>query len=127
MRLAHPVLAAVLAAASATACDQPTLPAAQRSTIDCSPGPTRNGGRHPDDDAGAGWRVEGAIQRINLRDRTFEIDGVTLSVDVDTVVLIDCQRATLRELREGAGAKVVYEERAGRNAVRILEAEGEEH
>ncbi|MGH7268554.1 MAG: hypothetical protein ACREMB_27360 [Candidatus Rokuibacteriota bacterium] len=73
------------------------------------------------------WRVGGVIGRLDLAHRTLAIDGATLSIDVDTVILVDCKRAPLRALREGGRADVVYEERDGRNVVIVVEAEGEQH
>lgn len=97
------------------------------ATIDCPPAPSRSGGDRPSDGPVPVWRVGGVIGRLDLAHRTLAIDGATLSIDVDTVILVDCKRAPLRALREGGRADVVYEERDGRNVVIVVEAEGEQH
>ena len=91
-------------------------------TIDCPPGgqPDRPESDRP------GWRVDGVLKNLHLGSRTVEVEGVTLSIETDTVVLIDCRRASLRELREGASVAALYTHRAGRHAVTVLEA-GETH
>jgi hypothetical protein len=72
-------------------------------------------------------RIQGTVGGLNLLHRTFRMSGVLLAVDAKTLILIDCARAPLRELREGAEAEALYEERAGRNVVIILEAERQAH
>jgi hypothetical protein len=119
--------AAVLALVYGMAGDGPARPStATGETIDCLPaassgGVPRGEGRFPV------WRIQGAIGGLNLLHRTFRMTGVTLSVDANTVIPIDCARAPLRELREGAEADAVYEERDGRNVVIVLEAERQAH
>ena len=72
------------------------------------------------------WRLDGVITDISLGSRTLEIDGVTLHFDSRSVILVDCKRAPMRELREGSSATVLYEERTGRNVVIVIEGQSDD-
>ena len=67
------------------------------------------------------------LKNRHLGSSTVEVEGVTLSIETDTVVLIDCRRAFLRELREGASVAALYKDRGDRHIVTVLEAEGNAH
>lgn len=73
------------------------------------------------------WRLDGALTKLDAGARTLEVNGVALSVEDGSVILIDCRPARFRDLRRGASVAVVYEERQGRNVVMVMEADGEEH
>jgi len=70
--------------------------------------------------------LDGVITDISLGSRTLEIDGVTLHFDSRSVILVDCKRAPMRELREGSSATVLYEERTGRNVVIVIEGQSDD-
>ena len=69
----------------------------------------------------SGWRADGVLKNLHLGSRTIDVEDVTLSIETHTVVLIDCRRASLRELREGASVAALYEDRAGRHVVTVLD------
>ena len=126
MRLVRMVVMAAVCGAPWDAVAVLSLMTRESPSIDCSATSSERGGDHPSEAASL-WRIEGAIKKLDLLHRTLEINGVALSVDVNSVILIDCKRAPLRELREGGQADVVYKERDGLNTVIVLEAEGDTH
>lgn len=95
-------------------------------TIDCPAGGP-SGRPESESRPVSGTRVDGVLKKLHLGSRTIEVEDVTLSIETDTVVLIDCRRASLRELREGASVTALYEDRAGRQVATVLEAEGDVH
>jgi hypothetical protein len=72
------------------------------------------------------WRLDAVITDISLGGRTLEMDGVTLHIDSHSVILVDCRRAPMRDLREGSSAAVLYEERTGRNVVIVIEGQSDD-
>jgi hypothetical protein len=94
--------------------------------IDCVSPPTGDGA---DREAARRevWRLDGTVTKLDTGARTLEVNGVVLSVEDGTIILVDCRPARLRELRRGAAVTVVYEEREGRNVVMVMEAAGDAH
>ncbi len=68
-------------------------------------------------------RVEGEIKNLDPSGRSFEIQNVKLKLDPSSSILVDCKKATMIELREGAKVKAAYEVRNGENFVTVIEAE----
>ena len=69
-------------------------------------------------------RVEGSIKTIDSSrtSRAIEVGGVKLWVEPSTPVLLDCQKASVADLKQGTPVKAMYEEKAGRNVAKIVEA-----
>jgi hypothetical protein len=69
-------------------------------------------------------RVEGQIKTIDSSrtSRAIEVGGVKLWVEPSTPVLLDCQKASVADLKQGTPVKAMYEEKAGRNVAKIVEA-----
>ena len=72
------------------------------------------------------WRADGVITYLSLGGRTLDIDGVALQIDSRSVILVDCKRAPMRELREGSSVTALYEEREGRNVVIVIEGQSDD-
>jgi len=89
------------------------------------PGPSSDRGR--EDHAGAEWRVDGVVGKLNVARRTLEVEGIELEINSKSVVLVDCKEARLRDVPGGTLATAVYKEQHGRNVVLVLEAAGEKH
>jgi len=54
------------------------------------------------------------------------IDGVSLQIDSRSVILVDCKRVPMRELREGSPVTALYEEREDRNVVIVIEGQSDD-
>ena len=63
----------------------------------------------------------GKIANLDTASQSLEIGSVTLKVDPTTTVLMDCQPASMAELKEGAPVKAAYEERDGRKVATVIE------
>jgi len=71
------------------------------------------------------WRIEGVLTSLSLGGRTLDIDGVSLQIDSRSVILVDCKRVPMRELREGSPVTALYEEREDRNVVIVIEGQSD--
>jgi hypothetical protein len=69
--------------------------------------------------------IAGRIANLNMASQSLEVGAVTLKVDPSTAVLVDCKRASMAELQEGAPAKAAYEERDGRNVATVIEVKSQ--
>lgn len=69
-------------------------------------------------------RVEGRVENIDSSRtaRGFEVGGVKLWVEPTTAVLVDCQKASVADLKQGTPVKAMYEEKAGRSIAKVIEA-----
>jgi hypothetical protein len=69
-------------------------------------------------------RVEGQIQKIDSSRtaRGIEVGGVKLWVEPTTAVLLNCEKATVADLKQGTPVKASYEEKNGRNVAKVVEA-----
>jgi hypothetical protein len=133
-----PILGATILVVPLLFIGAPSLSMARnRTAIDCPPrasidpaGIIATGSRGSDVSTRATpasvWRLDGVITDIGLGSGTLEIDGVTLHIDSRSVILVDCRRAPMRELREGSSASVLYEERTGRNVVIVIEGQSDD-
>jgi hypothetical protein len=99
---------------------------AEPATIDCLPWANDAAGRDAPSVRETLSRVDGVLTRLDTVRHSLEVDGVQLETGSETVVLIDCQRAPLRDVREGSPVKVIFAVRDGRNAVRVMEAQGDQ-
>ena len=69
-------------------------------------------------------RVEGTIKNIDSSRtaRGIEVGGVKLWVEPTTAVLMDCQKASVADLKQGTPVKAMYEDKAGRSIAKVVEA-----
>jgi len=69
-------------------------------------------------------RVEGPITQIDSSRtaRGIEVGGVKLWVEPTTPVLLDCQQASVADLKQGTPVKASYEAKNGRNIAKVVEA-----
>ena len=69
-------------------------------------------------------RVEGKIENIDSSRtaRGIEVGGVKLWVEPTTAVLLDCQKASVADLKQGTPVKAMYEDKAGRSIAKVIEA-----
>jgi hypothetical protein len=69
-------------------------------------------------------RVEGTIENIDSSRtaRAIEVGGVKLWVEPTTAVLVDCQKASVADLKQGTPVKAMYEDKAGRSIAKVVEA-----
>jgi Cu/Ag efflux protein CusF len=70
--------------------------------------------------------AEGEIKKIDSTrtNRIIEVGDVTLEVEPDTVILVDCKRASVAELKEGTKVKVAYEVKSNnRNLATVIETQ----
>jgi hypothetical protein len=65
--------------------------------------------------------LTGKIANLDTASQSLEIGSVSLKVESTTAVLVDCQPASMAELKEGAPVKAAYEERDGRNVATVIE------
>jgi hypothetical protein len=70
-------------------------------------------------------RVEGDIKEIDSSRtaRGIEVSGVKLWVEPTTAVLVDCQKASVADLKQGTPVKAMYEAKDGRNIAKVIEAQ----
>jgi Cu/Ag efflux protein CusF len=70
--------------------------------------------------------AEGEIKKIDSTrtNRIIEVGDVTLEVEPETVILVDCKRASVAELKEGTKVKVAYEVKSNnRNLATVIETQ----
>jgi hypothetical protein len=70
--------------------------------------------------------AEGEIKKIDSTrtNRIIEVGDVTLEVEPATVILVDCKRASVSELKEGTKVKVAYEVKSNnRNLATVIETQ----
>jgi hypothetical protein len=70
--------------------------------------------------------AEGEIRKIDSTrtNRIIEVGDVTLEVEPATVILVDCKRASVAELKEGTKVKVAYEVKSNnRNLATVIETQ----
>jgi hypothetical protein len=72
-------------------------------------------------------QVEGQIKQVDSSRtaRAIEVGDVKLWVEPTTTVLVDCQKASVADLKQGESVKAMYEEKAGRNVAKVIEAKKE--
>ena len=71
-------------------------------------------------------RAEGEIKKIDSTrtNRIIEVADVMLEIEPGTVILVDCQRASVAELKEGTKVKVAYEVKGNnRNLATVIETQ----
>jgi Cu/Ag efflux protein CusF len=137
---------------AASAQTQPPAGAAPMPTIDCpasaaatpsspaqapaAPGPAAGVGTPQGTGRGSGLatqpsvearkHAEGEIKKIDSTrtNRIIEVGDVTLEVEPETVILVDCKRASVSELKEGTKVKVAYEVKSNnRNLATVIETQ----
>jgi hypothetical protein len=70
--------------------------------------------------------AEGEIKKIDSTrtNRIIEVGDVTFEVEPATVILVDCKRASVAELKEGTKVKVAYEVKSNnRNLATVIETQ----
>jgi hypothetical protein len=65
--------------------------------------------------------VQGEIKKLDTAAHTFEVANVVLVFDENTAVLVDCQRGSTADLKEGARVKAAYVVTDGKNVVHVIE------
>jgi hypothetical protein len=71
-------------------------------------------------------RIEGEIKSIDSTrtNRIIEVGDVRLEVEPSTVILVDCQKGSTADLKEGTKVKAAYEVKSdNRNLATVIEAE----
>jgi Cu/Ag efflux protein CusF len=71
-------------------------------------------------------RTEGEIKKIDSTrtNRIIEVGDVTLEIEPGTVILVDCKRASVAELKEGTKVKVAYEVKSNnRNLATVIKTQ----
>ena len=128
----------------------PTAPSGDGATIDCpaiaaeskpgqapaAAGPAAAVGTPQGTGTGSGLatqpsvearkRAEGEIKKIDSTrtNRIIEVADVTLEIEPGTVILVDCKRASVAELKEGTKVKVAYEVKSNnRNLATVIETQ----
>jgi hypothetical protein len=69
-------------------------------------------------------KVEGQIKNIDSSRtaRAIDIGETKIWVEPSTPVLVNCQMASVADLKPGENVKAAYEEKAGRNVAKVVEA-----
>jgi hypothetical protein len=110
-------------------CPPAALAKAQESLPSSSPVGTPSGagvgsGAEAVSGKGEVQRVEGEIKSIDSSRtaRGIEVGSVKLWVEPTTAILVDCQKASVADLKQGTPVKAMYEEKGGRSIAKVIEA-----
>jgi hypothetical protein len=110
-------------AAGASAGMPGSSPTPSGSAVGTPQGAGRGSGLAAMPSSGPARRVEGTIEKIDSTrtNRIIEVGAVTLEVEPSTVILVECQRGSTADLKEGARIKAAYEVRNNRNMATVIE------
>jgi hypothetical protein len=108
---------------TATPTQPSTGPMATSPTLPGQPATGSTSGPATTPTLGGSRPVEGTLNNVDVSAHTLEIGSVKLETDANTIVLVDCKRSALTDLKEGSKVKAAYQVRDGRNIATTIEVQ----